>query len=352
MTDCVGCNGTFCERCSYRAPHDAAGPFLCFSCKGSKKFFADLSAQALQIQEQTETALSSPFPGAQSAITNLKRLLFRFCTMVDILNSLLHYSALSLLWPLLLSVVEFQEKHNMECGLLTLQTVRLHVEPYDLHNKLVRHVARQLASTATDSELGSAQAGRSCLSRSNIPTFAFALHDVHGEHPIMHLTCAPLKQLMDNKQIKVYIIATQKPNLDCAIVKELHTAAGNRWIQLDLPQATTVAKADGKQRIRKKIQKLNITVLFDLIGPSAAGSEPWRGVCRPGREAWFILLWLNEAALSWNRKLFSGAILDPWMSKAVPDDDPEADNLYCRVLVYALPHHRYLRSSPGAPASG
>ena len=327
VTECAGCNGTFCDKCRYRAPHDAAGPFICFSCKGSEKFFADLSAQALQIQGQTETALSSPPPGAQRDKTNLSRLLFQFCTMVDLLNSLLQYSALSCMWPLLLRVVEFQEEHTIGCDLLTLQTVRLHVEPDGLHNKLVRHVARQLASTATDSEPGSAEAGRSFLNWSNTPTLAFAVHDVHGGHPIMHLTCAPLKQMMDNKEIKVYIIATQAPNLECAIVKELHTAAGKRWIQLDLRQATT--KAEKRRRIRSRIQKLDITVLFDLIGPSAAGSELWRGVCRPGREAWFILLWLNEAALSWNRKSYSAVILDPWMSKAVPDNDPEVDNVYC-----------------------
>jgi hypothetical protein len=146
VTDRAGCNGTFCDQCSYRAHHDAAGPFVCFSCKGSEKFFANLSAQALQIQEQTETALSSPPPGAQRDKTNLSRLLFQLCTMVDLLNSLLQYSALSCMWPLrlLLRVVEFQKEHTIGCDFLTLQTVRLHVEPYGLHNTLVRHVARQL----------------------------------------------------------------------------------------------------------------------------------------------------------------------------------------------------------------
>ena len=246
--------------------------------------------------------------------------------MVDLLNSLLQYSVLSLMWPLLLQVVEFQKKHKMRSDLMPLQTVRFHMENCEIHNKLVRDVARQLVLEAT--ELGSAgPADVSCLKRSKIPTIAFALHDVHGEHPIMHLTCALLKQLMDNKQIKVYILATQEPNLECAIVNELHTAAGKRWVQLDLPHATEAGNR--KQKIRERIQKLNITVLFDLIGPSAEGSELWRGVCRPGREAWFILLWLNEAALSWNRKSFSGVILDPWMSRAVPDNDPDADTVYC-----------------------
>jgi hypothetical protein len=286
----------------------------------------DLSDQALQIEKQTKMALSSPPPDAQDQKNKLSRLLFQFCTMVDLLNSLLQYSALSRMWPLLLQVVEFQEKQKMPCALLTLQTVRFHMEDSKAHNKLVRDVARQLADETTEPGSAGSPADVSDLKWSSTPTIALAVHDVHGEHPIMLLTFALLKQLMDSPQIKVYIIATQKPNLECAIVKELHTAARKRWVQLDLLGATQAAK---KQKIRSTIQKLNITVLFDLIGPSAAGSELWRGVCRPGREAWFILLWLNEAALSWNRKSFSGAILDPWMSKAVPDDDPQVDNVYC-----------------------
>jgi hypothetical protein len=148
----------------------------------------------------------------------------------------------------------------------------------------------------------------------------------------MHLTYPLLKLLMSNCQIKVYIIAIQKPNLECPMVKELHTlAGGSRWIQLKLSNAND---AQDKQKIslsliRSRIQNLHITVLFDLIGPSADGSELWRGVCRPGREAWFIMLWLNEAALSWNRISFSGVILDPWMSRAAPDNDSDADTVYC-----------------------
>ncbi len=121
-------------------------------------------------------------------------------------------------------------------------------------------------------------------------------------------------------------IAIQKPNLKCPMVKELHTLAGKFWTQLELPKAND---AINKQKIRSKIKSLHITVLFDLIGPSADGGELWRGVCRPGLEAGFILLWLNEAALSWNRISFSGVILDPWMSRAVPDNDPDADTVYC-----------------------
>jgi hypothetical protein len=138
-----------------------------------------------------------------------------------------------------------------------------------------------------------------------------------------------LKLLIGNRQIKVYIIAIQKPNLKCPMVKELHTLAGSSWIQLKFTNASDTVNKQNKQKFRSKIKSLRITVLFDLIGPSADGSELWRGVCRPGREAWFIMLWLNEAALSWDRNSFSGVILDPWMSRAVPDNDPDADTVYC-----------------------
>ena len=327
VTPCTACNGMVCTLCSYRAPIDT-GPFVCFSCKGKDKFFGDLSDQALKIQEQTRRALSSPFPTAQDQVrakTRLEFQLYHFCTMVDLLNSLLQYSLLSRLWPLLIKVVEFQQRHQLRCDLMTLQTVRLHMEGTPEHNQLVRHVALQVAQETR--LLGSADgpAYEPRLEWSKSPTIAFAVRDVHGEHPLMHLMYSLLKLLMSIKEIKVYIIAIQEPNLECRIVKELHTLAGKSWIQVELPQADD---AKNKQTIRTKIKSFRITVLFDLIGPSAAGSELWRGVCRPGREAGFILLWLNEAALSWDRISFSGVILDPWMSRAVPDNDPQADTVY------------------------
>ena len=60
--------------------------------------------------------------------------------------------------------------------------------PGDLHNTLVRLAAQQLAVAEVPGPWSAGPANVHCLTWSEIPTVAFALHDVHGEHPIMHLT--------------------------------------------------------------------------------------------------------------------------------------------------------------------
>jgi hypothetical protein len=203
-------------------------------------FIPELIAEASQIRTSTEAALvSAPREfGDQKTLDNMLVLLFTFCYVIDQLNNLLQYTALLDMWPLLLQVVQFQRDRKIRCDLLPLQAVRLHVQPYDKHNQLVRLVALSHADEVLPAKGRPGSLGPSTvLGRSERPTVAFAFFDVDGEHPIVQLTLNPLKELVKRDQINAYIIAIQEPNLEFAIVADLHQAfhAKKRWIQLKLP---------------------------------------------------------------------------------------------------------------------
>jgi hypothetical protein len=136
---CTVCGVKLCGLCTFRTNRDR-DPFTCIACLGEDAFYKERRHKAEQIHKQTEEALRVGAAGGLSAF-KMKQLLFNFCQTVDLLNRLVMYSYLKSMWPLLLSIVQYQEEHDLEGHLGTLQAVRFHAEPRALHSELVQRVA-------------------------------------------------------------------------------------------------------------------------------------------------------------------------------------------------------------------
>jgi len=153
-----------------------------------------------------------------------------------------------------------------------------------------------------------------------------ALYDLHGLSPILQLVSTPLLQLLRRAEtrgdLRVHILATQKPNLEVAQVSDLHRAfsAAGCWHDVfDAKTGVLPSKLTEQQlaKFRRKVRQIGITVVFDGIGSSALGSEEFYGLCIPGSEVRFIYDFLNSAVLPHDSLFYSGVILDPVLSAAV-----------------------------------
>ena len=272
----------------------------------------------------------------------MQALFFHFCQTVDVLNRLLMYSVLQDMWPLLLRIVQYQEEHGLEGQLGALQAVRFHAEPRALHSELVQRVAL----------LNARWSKRNCppernslkLVRSEMPTLGVALYDLHGLSPILQLLSTPLLQLLKRAQtrgdLRVVILATQQPNLEVPLVRDLHRAfsAAGCWLKVfDAKTGVLPTKLTQKQRskFRRDVRQEGTTVCLDCIGSSADGSEEFKGLLIPGSETGAIYDFLNSAVLPHDSHFYSGVILDPVLSAAVPDDS--TSDRFCRISCWQPP---------------
>jgi hypothetical protein len=308
--------------CAFRIRHDP-DPFKCIMCVGEDNFFQERSDKAKRIYDATEQALA---PGLEYKTTkrraDLQTLLFDFGQTVDLLNRLDMYSVLQPMWPLLLRVVKYQESIRLEGHLETLQTVRFHAQPADLHNELVQLVAKQSAHWAKKRPSSAEKKANGLkLTRSKKPTIAFVFHDVHGLHPILQLLRWPLLQLLKRPDLNVLILATQEPNTKVPIVRELHSAFDKKgcWHQITIPPVTP-DQLDQKviNSVRKQVRDLAITALIDCVG-NGEGPPAFRALLRPGLECHKIIYYLNSPTLPCDSDFYSYVLLDPWLLKALPN---------------------------------
>ena len=307
-------------------------------------FYEMLKLKAMQVTKSTEDAIA----GRQSVSRyDMQVLFFDFCQTVDVLNRLVMYSVLKGMWPLLLNIVQYQEKHGLEGHLGTLQAVRFHAEPRALHSELVQRVALLNAGWRKMNRPPE-QNLKSCkLVRCEKPTLAVALYDLHDLSPILQLLLKALLQLLrraeTRRDLRVHILATQKPNLEVAQVSDLHSAfsAAGCWHDVfDAKTGVLPSKLTEQQltRYRRKVKQIGITVVLDGIGSSALGSEGFYGLCIPGSEVLFIYDFLNSAVLPRDSHSYSGVILDPVLSAAVPDDDLQAtSDRFCCISCWQPP---------------
>ena len=303
------------------------------ACVGADLFYEQLRNKAKNIHAKTEQHLSGKKILEKYAA---QILFFEFCDMVDILNRLLMFDTLKQMWPLLLEIVKYQEENDMEGHLEALQVVRFHAEPRALHSELVRRVALQSA-TWTERRRREAVPNAPTLPavRAAVPTLGFAVYDLHGLAPILQLLSAALHQLLERADIRVHILAVRSPNLEVPLVRSLHTAFSERgcWHKVYddksgiLPKLKEMSSKQLK-KFRQILRQIGMTAMFDCIGSSAAGSEAFRGLCRPGSEARCVVDFLNSACLPWDSHCYSGIILDPTLSAAVPLEDPGADKFW------------------------
>ena len=274
---------------------------------------------------------------------DMQILFFNFCQTVDVLNRLVMYRDLERMWPLLLRILQYQEEHDLEGHLGTLQAVRFHA-PRTLHSELVRRVA--LLNARWSKINRPPERNHPKLVRGEKPTLGVALYDLHGLSPILQLLSTPLLQLLRRAEtrgdLRVHILATQKPNLEVPMVRELHRAfsAAGCWHDVfDAKTGVLPTKLTQQQltTFRRKVRQIGITAVFDGIGSSALGSEGFCGLCIPGSEVQFIFDFLNSAVLPHNSHFYSGVILDPVLSAAVPDDDSQATDRFCCISCWQPP---------------
>ena len=331
---CTVCGVKLCGTCNFLTRSEKQNTrfkYTCIACLGADLFYERLRNKAKDIHDRTDNLLSGRIILDRYAT----RVLFvEFCELVDVLNRLLMFATLKDMWPLLLRIVKYQEENGMEGHLGTLQVVRFHVEPRALHSELVRQVA--LLSATWTKVRRPADSNASKPVQNAVPTLGFALYDLHGLAPILQLLSPALHQLLSRavtrKDISVHILAVQSPNLEISLVSSLHRAfsAQGCWHTVYdesgiLPREMTLKQLTNFRRI---LRRIGITAIVDCIGSSADGSEAFRGLCRPGSEARCIVDFLNSAALPWDSHCYSGIILDPTLSLAVPREDPGADKFW------------------------
>ena len=328
------CGVKLCGSCTFVThSQKSCKSYKCLACVGADLFYEQLRDKAKNIQLRTEHHLSGKKILEKYAA---QILFFEFCDMVDILNRLLMFDTLKQMWPLLLEIVKYQEENEMEGHLEALQVVRFHAEPRALHSELVRRVALQSA-TWTERRRREAYPNAPTLLavRAAVPTLGFAFYDLHGLAPILQLLSAALHQLLERADIRVHILAVRSPNLEVPLVRSLHTAFSERgcWHKVYddksgiLPKLKEMSSKQLK-KFRQILRQIGMTAMFDCIGSSAAGSEAFRGLCRPGSEARCVVDFLNSACLPWDSHCYSGIILDPTLSAAVPLEDPGADKFW------------------------
>lgn len=306
----------FCNTCSFRTKGDErlGVSYQCISCIGEDVFYETLEGKAMQVKKSTEDAIA----GRESVSRNdMQLLFFDFCQTVDVLNQLVMYSVLECMWPILLSIVQYQEEHGLEGHLGTLQVVRFHAEPRPLHSELVQRVAL-LNARWRKINRPPENKSRAKLVQSKKPTLAVALYDLHGISPILQLLSTPLLQLLRRAEtrgdLRVHILATQRANLEVAEVSDLHrafSAAGCWHYVVDDKTGVLPSKLTEQQvtKFRRKVRQIGITVVLDCIGSSALGSEGFYGLCIPGSEVRFIYdfsalqcylaIPISTVALSW-----------------------------------------------------
>jgi hypothetical protein len=316
--------------------------FTCIACLGEESFYDKIKKEARTITEEITHAFEGGHSLSQSEMQDL---FFNFCETVDVLNRLVMYRDLKPMWPLLLRILQYQDTHKLECHLTALQAVRFHAESSELHSELVRTVARINARCIQTNH--PREGISSNLVRRPLPTLGVALYDVHGVSPILQLLSTTLLSLLNRaktrEDLSVHIIATQKPNLEEALVRDLYMRFSDAGCWHDVwdavtPKTTVLPEqlSKGQQtKIRNTLRALGITTLFDCIGSSAQGSEAFCGLFLPGHEGHFDFDYLNSAVLPSNPRVYSAVILDPVLRAAVPDDD--ATNKVCCISCWQPP---------------
>jgi hypothetical protein len=158
-------------------------PFVCVVCKGDA-FFEERCTQAWAVYCKTEAALEKQTPAEE-----VKLLLFLFCSRFSILSRLLQFPVLDKMVELLVKVIKFQEEQKLPCSLGTLETVRLHVEPRDIHGQLIRSVTLCNAWDSTDSRSGGKNPSPFALAPGGKlpPVVGVLISDVHALHPLIWL---------------------------------------------------------------------------------------------------------------------------------------------------------------------
>jgi len=333
------CGVKLCGMCTFRTLRDSQKCFTCIACLGEKVFYESLKEKARTVAKETEDAIEGINRLTQF---EMQGLFFEFCETVDVLNRLVMYSDLETMWPLLLRIVKYQKEHNLEGHLGTLQAVGFHAEPRTLHSELVQQVALVNARWKINERLP-----KKIFTKRKTPTLAVALHEVDRLSPILQRLAIPLQQLLKRAQLlgdlKVHVLATQKVNIEVPQVRDLHVAFSDAGCWNDMFEektgvlSTKPTPQELAAKFKRTVRQLGIDVLVDGIGSSALGSEGFCSLCIAGSEARFIFDFLNSPVLPRNPQLYTGVILDPVLSQAVPDEDSQDTDRFCCISCWQPP---------------
>ncbi len=333
--------------CTFRTLRDSEKCFTCIACLGEKVFYESLKEKARTVAKETEDAIEGINRLTQF---EMQGLFFEFCETVDVLNRLVMYSDLENMWPLLLRIVKYQKEHNLEGHLGTLQAVGFHAEPRTLHSELVQQVALVNARWKINERLPKKILPKRLCPGRKTPTLAVALHEVDRLSPILQRLAIPLLQLLKRAQslgdLKVHVLATQKVNIEVPQVRDLHVAFSDAGCWNDMFEektgvlSTKPTPQELAAKFKRTVRQLGIDVLVDGIGSSALGSEGFCSLCIAGSEARFIFDFLNSPVLPRNPQLYTGVILDPVLSQAVPDEDSQDTDRFCCIRLSAAGSRR------------